>query len=213
MKSLVQEASSVIKALEKAWLEAGKPHDFTVRVFEEEKKSFFGFSKKNAIVSIVYEEEVHKKAPSRSSHQPAQQRRQVRQPSPVKRPYEAEPARAPRRFQEPQEIKQHKHVAEKVAEVEAKEAQYEVLTTWTQELVQDIRAWLGELTDVMAIKTKFEVKVERQLLKVEFERPILEVVSEERMLFSSFAYILMQFMKRKYKKKLRGCRLAISSRR
>ena len=56
MKSLVEEASTIVKALEKAWTRAGKPQTFSVKIFEEEETNFFGFTKKSAKVGIFFEE-------------------------------------------------------------------------------------------------------------------------------------------------------------
>src|SRR5258708_17435903 len=55
MKSMLHEASSVIKAIEKAWIESGKPLEFTINIHEVEEKNFFGFTKRPAIVSITYD--------------------------------------------------------------------------------------------------------------------------------------------------------------
>ncbi len=57
MKSLVEEASSIFKALEKAWERAGKPESFSVKIFEEPVKTFFGFTKKDAKVGLFFEEQ------------------------------------------------------------------------------------------------------------------------------------------------------------
>jgi hypothetical protein len=57
MKSLVEEASSVVKAIEKAWNRAGCPQTFSVKVFETPETNFFGFTKKSAKVGIFFEEE------------------------------------------------------------------------------------------------------------------------------------------------------------
>lgn len=57
MKSLVEEASSVVKAIEKAWNRAGNPQTFSVKVFETPETNFFGFTKKSAKVGIFFEEE------------------------------------------------------------------------------------------------------------------------------------------------------------
>lgn len=56
MKSLVEEASSVVKAIEKAWTRAGKPQSFTVKIFEEPQSGFLGFNTKPAKIGIFYEE-------------------------------------------------------------------------------------------------------------------------------------------------------------
>lgn len=57
MKSLVEEASSVVKAIEKAWNRAGCPQTFSVKIFETPETNFFGFTKKSAKVGIFFEEE------------------------------------------------------------------------------------------------------------------------------------------------------------
>lgn len=56
MKSVIQEASTIAKAIEQGWIKAGKPKDFTVKIFEEPKKNFLGFTTKNAKVGIFIEE-------------------------------------------------------------------------------------------------------------------------------------------------------------
>ena len=54
MKSIMQEASSVAKAIEQAWIAAGKPQEFTVKVFEEAERNFFGLTTKTAKVAIHF---------------------------------------------------------------------------------------------------------------------------------------------------------------
>src|SRR5271170_272826 len=56
MKSLIEEASSVAKAVEKGWVEAGKPQEFSIKVFEEATKNFIGMTTKSAKVAIFYDE-------------------------------------------------------------------------------------------------------------------------------------------------------------
>ena len=54
LKSIVEEASSIAKAIEKAWQSAGRPSEFTVKVFEQPERSFFGFTKKPAKVGLFF---------------------------------------------------------------------------------------------------------------------------------------------------------------
>ncbi len=44
MKSIMEEASSILKAIEKGWNRAGKPQEFTVKVFEEPEHNFLGMT-------------------------------------------------------------------------------------------------------------------------------------------------------------------------
>lgn len=54
MKSLVEEASTIQKAVEKAWIRAGKPAEFTVKIFEEPKHNFFGMTTRSAKVALFF---------------------------------------------------------------------------------------------------------------------------------------------------------------
>lgn len=54
MKSLIEEASTITKAVEKAWVRAGKPSEFTIKVFEEPKYNFLGMTTKSAKVAIFF---------------------------------------------------------------------------------------------------------------------------------------------------------------
>lgn len=56
MKSLVEEASSITKAIEKAWIRAGKPQTFSIKIFENPEVGFLGFTKKSAKIGIFFEE-------------------------------------------------------------------------------------------------------------------------------------------------------------
>ena len=62
MKSLVEEASSVSKAIEKAWIRAGKPTSFSVKIYEEAQSGFLGFNSKPAKIGLFFEEFAHNKA-------------------------------------------------------------------------------------------------------------------------------------------------------
>src|SRR3989304_9153035 len=55
MKSILHEGASIVKAIEKAWKESGKPSEFTVNVLEVGEKNFLGLTKRPAVVSISYD--------------------------------------------------------------------------------------------------------------------------------------------------------------
>jgi predicted RNA-binding protein Jag len=57
MKSVIQEASSLTKAIEQGWAKAGKPKEFSVKIFEEPIKNFFGFTSKPAKVGIFFKDD------------------------------------------------------------------------------------------------------------------------------------------------------------
>ncbi len=56
MKSVIEEASSLEKAIEQGWIKAGKPKEFSVKIFQESIKNFLGMSKQTAKVGIFFKE-------------------------------------------------------------------------------------------------------------------------------------------------------------
>lgn len=56
MKSVVQEASTLGKAIEQGWKAAGEPREFSIKVLETPQHNFLGFTTKSAKIAIVFEE-------------------------------------------------------------------------------------------------------------------------------------------------------------
>lgn len=56
MKSVIQEGSSLANAIEQGWIKAGKPKEFTIKIFQEARKNFFGITKLPAKVGIFFKE-------------------------------------------------------------------------------------------------------------------------------------------------------------
>lgn len=98
MKSLVEEASTITKAIEKAWTRAGKPQSFSVKIFENPEVGFLGLTtKKSAKVGIFFEEVATDKAP-RNHHNRATQTQDRGQ----ERPHREHNARQDNREQRPE---------------------------------------------------------------------------------------------------------------
>ncbi|HLB40898.1 MAG TPA: hypothetical protein VJJ83_03845 [Candidatus Babeliales bacterium] len=56
IKSVIEEASSLEKAIELGWIKAGKPKEFTVKIFQEPVKNFLGISKQTAKIGLSFKE-------------------------------------------------------------------------------------------------------------------------------------------------------------
>ena len=54
MKSVVVEASTVAKAIESAWLKAGKPEEYFIRVLQEHTSGFLGFGAVKAKIVLFF---------------------------------------------------------------------------------------------------------------------------------------------------------------
>ncbi len=206
MRSILQEESSVIKAIEKAWNKAGQPEEFSIKIFNTEKKSFFGFVKKMAIISLVFEpskilrEEEQRKAPKRFSKNFNLQQQRVTTGRSWRQDKEKVSRDVPQERTSDDRYSRTREGSEKL-----------LYGRWTNELIRDVNTWVVELLDAMGIKANFTLSVSQHLLRVVFDKPIISDIGDERLLFSSLAYLLMQFLKRKYKKKFSGHKLAIVS--
>lgn len=67
MKSIIEQASSIMKAIEKAWDQAENPKEFSIKIFEKEERNFFGMSTKPAKVGIFFTDKpvIHEKQPQK----------------------------------------------------------------------------------------------------------------------------------------------------
>ena len=54
MKSIMEEASSIIKAIEKGWTNRRQPKEFTIKIFEEPQKNFIGMTTKPAKLHLFF---------------------------------------------------------------------------------------------------------------------------------------------------------------
>ena len=107
MISIIHEASSVAKAIEQVWIKAGKPQDFSVKVFEESEKNFFGFTTRKAKIAIFFKDaNEQSKMPNRPAQQNRQQQPQ-RQQKPIANNY---PKPQPPKVAQPQVNNTHAQV-------------------------------------------------------------------------------------------------------
>ncbi|MEX0671799.1 MAG: hypothetical protein WD068_00415, partial [Candidatus Babeliales bacterium] len=83
MKSVIEEASTIAKAVEKGWEKAGKPIEFTVKILEQPEYNFLGLSKSLAKVGIFFSAKDIKseEKPVTAYQKPQQQQRRPQQKS------------------------------------------------------------------------------------------------------------------------------------
>ncbi len=204
MKSMLQEASSVLKAIEKAWQNAGKPHEFTIRIMEVEEKNFLGKSSKPAVVSIAYEP---KRAPMRAKE------RAPEKVVAVKQKIERESKKTTGFFRSLFERLGKKEEVVQKPQMERRLVGHrkEGRPGWSRELVNDAVSWLREILHIMGRPMGLNFKVDQRMLSIFLDRRILKEADEEKMFFISISHLIMQFLKKKYKRKLQNYHLIIYS--
>lgn len=207
---MLHEASSVAKAIEKAWIDSGKPLEFTINIHEVGEKNFLGFTKRPAIVSITYDP---RKQPSKnfekkdaSYHKPSKVH--TAKPKFEHKQESAQPAKevAQRQQNAPkQRFTTPKLETTPVAAVQPSE------DFWTNELINDVKVWFKEVVGLMGENIPTEFSADKRMLRVVFERSLLPSAEDERQLFIGLSYLLLQCLKKKHKKKFRGYHLIINS--
>lgn len=199
MKSIIEEASSIAKAVERGWEKAGKPKEFTVKIFEEAQKNFFGFTKQSAKVGIFFQELADK-------------------PQDQVKPYQNKPAqrRPLAAHNETAEKAQHPQQARKSAVVEKKEAPVasetaEVLVVeWTPVMVETASNWLkGMLESIDKGSVGIVCEVHGATLQFFIQEQIVADPQQEKHLFINFSTLIIQAIKRKTRKSLKGYRVSV----
>jgi len=204
MKSILQESSTIIKAIEKAWSEAGKPEEFTIKIVQKEERNFLGICKKQAIVSFQYgtkviarkqqqktrwqvskhQHESHKETQSNSSNAGDDRSKQTNQRNHT--------------TQESQKSSTQSYLPHDMSE-------------WSEELKGIIDSWLSEALAIMNVRVAYTIKSDQKTLTIVFKDGIVNTSDEERMLFSSFSSLFMQALKKKYRNRFKGFKIILHS--
>lgn len=203
MKSIIQEASSILKAVEKGWEKAGKPAEFTVKIYEEPQKNFIGMTTKPAKIGIFFQdipatkpvEEIKKPLPRRDK--PTE--RMSSAPAKVSRPTQRTEAH-------------HEPIAEKrqARPVLAEKKQAQMQNAWNEEMVNIVTQWMnGALSALGRQDMKVSTEISAETLKVTFSDSILNDKGKDKILFRSFAFLLMQTLRNKLRNRLRGLKIML----
>jgi len=203
MKSIMEEASSVFKAVEKAWTQAGKPQEFSIKVFEEPVKNFLGFTTKPAKIAIFFEDKPQPRAQHTSRPHP-----QPRKPAPASHtPHAPAPAREAREIT-PKQPKPAPLARPIRTPEQPKEPRQQ---PWNDEMISAAKVWVDELMASMGKRDKtFTLSAKNYYLKLSFDSVVMNSGEEDRQLFRSIAYLIMQSLRNKFKKSLRGYKIIVS---
>ena len=238
MKSVLHEASSILKAIEKAWEASGKPSEFSVKILEEGERKFFFFSNKPAIVSIAFEQKhvaknVHNSDRNRSSNRQRTGSTQERllnggasQLDNVNRNKQdrshqqgKDQGRSQHRTVRPQQEKQIAKQEQQNQKSSAPQAPkhnnpnpaHEQTTVWSQELASFVVKELNEILHIMQITIPFQEKIDQKTLTITFATPPMDSKEDARLFYISLSYLLIQAAKKQEKKKLRGFHLIVNA--
>jgi len=182
MKSIIEEASSIAKAIENAWIRAGKPDVFQVKILEEPKRNFLGLTVQSAKIGFFY----------------AYEAEALEKPS----EYEIDRKKRPQRV-EKQEVKK-----EEFKEYEKRERKPKVF--WTNDMIQIAKEWLTNLLYAIGrSQVSFSIEARGYHLRIYFAVPVIEDRAKEQQLFRCLAYLIMQALRTKFKKGFAGLKVVL----
>lgn len=214
MKSVIQEASSITKAIEKAWEIAGKPKNFSIKIFEEPRRNFFGMVTQSAKVGIFFQQEPTSTAqePHRRRTQQAHQQQRSTQQQPREQNREQQRTTYPQRTERPQRTQRSPHVQQQQGQENRPAHTQHEAVNWSTELTQSAQEWLiGALSELGKQSPEVKVTTEGALLTLSIAGAITQDAEKERAILRSFATLLMQSLRHKLGKPLRGLKLSLRS--
>lgn len=230
MKSIVQEGSTISKAVESAWQSAGKPHEFTIKILEEPQHNFIGMTTRSAKIALFFKEPViagkqsHDKTDraGRPERDTRNRSKKSRSPRPESGNGRGSFTRENRPFSGPEEAawpkeRESRKPRERMQEVAHKEQMQESSDDtfegvfWTPEMITMAKDWLHEsLSALNLAHLNYTCDVNRLYFKVAFDEPVNADTATERQIFRSFAMLLMQHMRNRLKRPLKGFKVVLS---
>ncbi len=200
MKSIVEEASSIIKAIEKGWAKAGQPKEFSVKIFEEPQRNFIGITTRSAKIGIFFNDSAVSSKPSEPSKPKLNPQAHVKSPH----RYSTQGQKA---IKPPVKHKEQKS-DEQLSMPYTREAQEARPTIWSDAMLEDIKQWLTKTLDIMQIPApEFTVEPHHFQARIMLKGTLLPERERERQLFASLAVLLMQMLRHHYKRPLKGYKI------
>lgn len=203
MKSVMQEASSVAKAIEQAWTKAGKPKDFSIKVLEEAQKNFFGMTVRSAKIALFFDEK-----PAPRAHAPQQRHQQ-----PQREHHRPQETNRPSREQQPQQRQpremQQKHEMPEGGAAPQQRQHHE--PQWNDAMVAHAQAWLTEtLKNMHKDNITFTIQPQHYHLRITLSSQILPDIDKEKQLLASMSALIIETLKRRFRVGLRGHKVVLT---
>jgi hypothetical protein len=207
LKSVVEESSSVAKAVEKAWSRTGKPAEFSVKIFQIEEKNFFGMSTKPAKIGLFFKDALSQ---SPKDTERFEKRESTREHKQTQRPASSEkPARVRPLSREttPSESTREQQRSKSHAQPSSHSG-----AQWSPEMIQLVRSWLEQTLRLLNKNaTTFSLQPSNLHLKIVFAQELFGDQEKERTFFRVTSYLLMQSLRTFSKEGFRGFKIIMAS--
>ncbi len=230
----MEEASSIFKAIENAWNRAGQPQDFSVKVFEEPQRNFFGMTVKSAKIGLFFDEKSLAKTASAKVTQPATSKQKA---EPQPKIIQQERPAAPKKVAPSQKSTKPAPGRKEATPAQAKSSYSSAPTSdlaptsakvrstdrtadrvengesiWTPDMVKAAEEWMRSSLSLMKMgHITFSTKLSKYYIHFSFDAKLFENNMKEKTVFRSFAYLIMASLRNKFKKEFRGLKVVLSS--
>lgn len=181
MKSIIEEASSITKAVESAWKQANQPMEFSVRIFELPQRNIFGFTTKSAKIGIFFEEskKSEKAVVVKPQPQPAKEKEIIAKPAPV-------------------------------APAKNKKVERELGEPWNNDMVTYVNDWFKKLFEQLNVDRHVTIKPEKYHLRISFNKALFDQEEKNKAFYRSSAHLLLQSVRNAFKRPLKGFKVILS---
>lgn len=210
MKSILQEASTIAKAIEQAWKEAGEPQQFSVKILELPQRNFIGITTRSAKIALMFAEipkvtEVQSARQTVShTHKKQHQVREKVQNRPIE-PKVVERIERQASMQEPPVQKREP------IQKEQKESRKKLEGLWNDEIIKFAQDWFAKIVQYMGYTdVTFTIEQQHFYLRITLNKPILSDASQEKYLLASLSLLALSTIKKHFRKALRGHKIVIT---
>jgi hypothetical protein len=224
MKSIIEEAPSILKAIEKAWVRAGNPREFSVKIFEDAQKSFFGLTTaKQAKVGVFFEIEpiqadAHKQDSHKQHLQQPRTKEEPRHPAFAKASsYAGASADRPagkyvqQSYRDDDAVPFVPHQPAGQAPVPQMSEQKKHRIVWNDEMLTAVSQWLKELLAISNLDSQQPtLTVLDNRLVILFEKPLFDDSAKASDLYRSLSYLLIGMVRSKFKKDFRFLKIVLT---
>lgn len=231
MKSIIEQASSIMKAIEKAWNQAEQPKEFSIKIFEKEERNFFGMTTKPAKIGIFFGDKpiVHDKQAQKLRPEIKECRPEVRPKAPVPTKPMGDKAESKQQTQKSQVIKQEQQSIvrptaqskQPLPRQQSTPEKHKIDTSsadkprrtpaaWNDTMITTAHNWLKKTLALMNMQSiEFSSNVEGKNLKLTFSAPLIADATHEKQLFRSFAHLIMSSLRNKYKQEIKDLKVIL----
>jgi hypothetical protein len=213
MKSVMQEASSLMKAIEQGWIKAGQPNEFSIKILEEAQKNFIGMTVRSAKIALFFDEKPLQKVEAipKSRVTPKERKEQRPQLHNLSEIDHIGPKKEPSKSTAPA---QQKAIPEKAAPAQQKQEFVKTAqkqAQWNEATHATTQTWLIDTLRILGRPDiTFTIEPQHFHLRIVLSAPILNNPEKEKQLLASFATLILETLKRQLRTGLRGHKIVLT---